>query len=57
MLRREHGATLEELRDFTGWQANSVRCFISTTAKNLGCTISSVKDNQGKRRYRIERSD
>ncbi|MDX2154041.1 MAG: DUF3489 domain-containing protein [Bryobacteraceae bacterium] len=33
MLQREQGATLEELMMATGWQAHSVRGFISTQRK------------------------
>lgn len=53
--RRIMARYLDELVKMTGWQANSVRTFISTSAKSLGCAISSTKGRDGKRRYRIER--
>lgn len=41
LLQRETGATLDELMTATGWQAHSVRGFISGTAKKrLGLTIT-----------------
>src|ERR1035437_4614960 len=39
LLRRENGATLDELVVFTGWIANSVRGFLSgTVGKKMGLT-------------------
>ncbi len=45
LLQRETGATLTELMTATGWQAHSVRGFISgSLRKKLGLTIERLKD-------------
>jgi Protein of unknown function (DUF3489) len=39
----------------TDWQQHSVRGFLAgTVKKNLGFSLTSVKPNDGVRRYRIE---
>jgi Protein of unknown function (DUF3489) len=54
LLRREGGATLEELMKVTGWQAHSVRGFISGTVnKRMGLQVVSAKPEDGKRTYSI----
>ena len=54
-LKRKHGATLPDLMQVTGWQAHSVRGFISgTLKKRMGLTVTSQKPANGERRYRIE---
>lgn len=50
MVARPGGATLEEIMTATGWQAHSVRGYISTAAKK-GNKIRSEKVD-GKRTYR-----
>jgi hypothetical protein len=41
----------------TSWQAHSVRGFLSgTVKKKLGHSIISSRDNDGARRYRIDRA-
>ena len=53
MLQSPDGALLEELMDATGWQAHSVRGFLSGTLKKKhSFTIVSEK-HDGVRRYRI----
>jgi hypothetical protein len=53
LLRREAGATLPELVAASGWQAHSVRGFLSGTLKKKhGLTVASEKAD-GIRRYRI----
>ena len=55
LLHRKEGATIQQLIEATGWQAHSVRGFISgTLRKRLGLNILSKKDGQGIRRYRID---
>ncbi len=54
LLKRETGATLAELTAATGWQAHSVRGFLSgTLKKRLGYTVASERGSDGVRRYRI----
>jgi hypothetical protein len=54
LLRRPDGACIEELQAATGWQAHSVRGFLSgTVKKKLGLTLSSDRSGDGPRRYRI----
>ena len=54
LLKREVGATLPELMNASGWQAHSVRGFLSgTLKKKQGLTVESSKDERGLRRYRI----
>jgi len=52
-LQRERGATIEELMAATGWQAHSVRGFLSgTVRKKLALEVLSEATAQG-RRYRV----
>ena len=54
LLRRKAGASLPEMQERTGWQAHSVRGFLSGTVKRkLGLTVETVPDAKGVRRYRI----
>lgn len=58
LLEREPGATLPELLAATGWQAHSVRGFLSgTVRKKLGLNLISAADTDGSRRYRIASND
>jgi hypothetical protein len=55
LLKRPDGATLAELMNATGWQAHSVRGFLSgTVSKKLGLTVTSVKAEDGERTYSIK---
>jgi hypothetical protein len=56
LLSRRDGATLAELIVATEWQAHSVRGFLSgTIKKKLGLSVTSTRDEDGARRYRIDR--
>jgi hypothetical protein len=55
LLQRPGGATGKELMKVTGWQAHSVRGFLSgTVGKKLGLAVTSVKDEDGERRYSVK---
>jgi len=54
LLKRSKGATITDLQRATGWQAQSVRGFLSgTLKKRLGLTLSSKRSAHGIRRYRL----
>ena len=55
LIQRPGGATLKELMKATGWQAHSIRGFISgTLGKKMGLTVTSAKDDDGERNYSIK---
>jgi hypothetical protein len=55
LLGRAKGATLAELMTATGWQAHSVRGFISgTLGKRLKLKVDSFKTEKGDRAYRVK---
>ena len=54
LLQRPSGSTLQDLMAATGWQAHSVRGFISASvSKRMGLRVESTKDDDGHRRYQI----
>lgn len=55
LLRRQQGASIEEMMAATDWQAHSVRGFMSGALKNrLGLAVVSEKDEKtGERRYYV----
>jgi hypothetical protein len=54
LLKRPAGASLQQLRKATGWQAHSVRGFLSgTLKKKMGLRVTSTKLPDGERTYRI----
>mgnify|MGYP000039620745 CR=1 FL=1 len=54
LLRRPEGATLADIMAATGWQAHSVRGFLSgALGKKMGLAVESVKSASGGRVYRI----
>jgi hypothetical protein len=55
LLKRPDGATLQELMKLSGWQAHSVRGFLSgTVGKKMGLAITSAKSEDGTRNYSIK---
>ena len=54
LLRRTSGASLPELMAATGWQAHSVRGFLSgTVRRKMGLTLVAEDGSDGVRRYRV----
>jgi len=54
LLKRPDGATLAELMKATGWQAHSMRGFLSgTVSKKLGLAVTSTKAEGGERSYSV----
>lgn len=54
LLRRDGGASIEEMMAASGWQAHSVRGFLSgALKKKLGLEVTSSRDESGNRRYRV----
>jgi hypothetical protein len=55
LLKRPDGATLQELMKLTGWQAHSVRGFLSgTVGTKMGLAVTSTKGEDGTRHYSIK---
>ncbi len=55
LLERPGGASLQEIMKATGWQAHSVRGFISgTLGKKMSLTVVSTKTADGNRSYCIQ---
>jgi hypothetical protein len=55
LLTQSEGASIEEMMQATDWQQHSVRGFLAgTVKKKLGFSLTSVKPNDGARRYSIE---
>jgi hypothetical protein len=58
LLQEEGGASIEEIGAVTGWQAHSVRGFLSgVVRKKLGLALSRVTESDGASRYRVSRTD
>ena len=54
MLRRPNGADLDEIAEATGWQKHTIRGAIpGALKKKLGLQVTSTKDGQGGRLYRL----
>jgi hypothetical protein len=55
LLKRPDGAILQELMKLSGWQAHSVRGFLSgTVGKRMGLAVTSTKGEDGTRNYSIK---
>jgi Protein of unknown function (DUF3489) len=55
LLSQPEGTSIEEMMQVTDWQQHSVRGFLAgTVKKKLGFSLTSLKPNDGVRRYRIE---
>ena len=55
LLARTSGASLAELMKATGWQAHSVRGFLSTASRKRRVRIESSKNGAGERIYRVQK--
>lgn len=55
MIQRAKGATLAEIIKETGWQAHTVRGFVSILGSKGGHKVESSKSESGERTYRIVR--
>ncbi len=54
MLRRPEGATVDQIKQATGWQRHTVRgAFAGALKKKLGLTVTSDKVEGRGRVYRI----
>jgi hypothetical protein len=52
-MKRAKGITLTEIMDATGWQAHTVRGFVSILGSKGGETVESTKNAKGERTYHI----
>jgi Protein of unknown function (DUF3489) len=56
LLSQPAGASIQEMMQATNWQQHSVRGFLAGTVKRkLGFALTSVKPDDGVRRYHIEK--
>ncbi len=53
LLSRPNGASIAELVKVTSWQAHSVRGFMAGTLKKKGVEVTSTREDDKDRRYRI----
>ena len=53
MLKRTKGATRAEIMQATGWQAHTVRGFVSILSSKGAQNIESSKNDAGERTYKI----
>ena len=55
-LNRNNGVSIPELVKTTGWQAHSIRGFMSGALKKRGLVVLSTKQEGRDRRYRLTES-
>jgi hypothetical protein len=55
LLRRRNGVTTATIMQAVGWQAHSVRAFLSLAKTERGLKIRSVKNAKGQRVYRLKK--
>ena len=54
LLKRDQGATLLHMQDATGWQAHSIRGFLSATVKkHMGLNVERTLCADGSSSYHI----
>ena len=53
-MKRAKGATLAEVMKATGWQAHTVRGFVSILGSKGGEKVESSKSGDGERTYKIK---
>ena len=53
LMKRARGATLPEIMEATGWQAHTVRGFVSILGSKGGIAVESIKNAAGERTYKI----
>jgi len=53
MMKHAKGVTLAEIMAATGWQAHTVRGFVSLLGSKAAEKIESSKNEAGERMYRI----
>ena len=53
LMKRAKGVTLSEIMKATGWQAHTVRGFVSILGSKGGEKIESSKSAAGERTYKI----
>jgi hypothetical protein len=53
LMKRSKGATLAEIMAVTGWQAHTIRGFISILGRKGGERVESSKNVDGERKYKI----
>ena len=53
LMKRAKGVTLAEIMETTGWQAHTVRGFVSILGSKGELKIESTKTEAGERTYRI----
>ena len=53
LMKRTKGATVAEIMKFTGWQAHTIRGFVSILGNKGGEKIESFKSAEGVRTYKI----